>query len=53
MSVEQMWDALIEMGVAEETLQVVTRINGYSADTMHDVLWAVFGERVFEGEFDE
>lgn len=53
MSIEQMWDALIEMGVSEETLQVVTYINGYNEKAMHDVLYVVFAERMFEGEFNE
>lgn len=39
MSIEEMWDALKDdYGVSEQTLQVVTNINGYSTDTMHDVL---------------
>lgn len=43
-----MWDALENMGVSEETLQVVTNINGYSTETMHDILYAVYGERTFD-----
>ena len=35
MSIEEMWDALKDdYGVSEQTLQVVTNINGYSTDTM-------------------
>ena len=30
MSKDEMWDVLMEMGVSEQTLQVVTDINGYS-----------------------
>ena len=51
MSIEEMWDALKDdYGVSEQTLQVVTNINGYSTDTMHDVLYAVAAERPFDGE---
>jgi hypothetical protein len=51
MSIEEMWDALKDdYGVSEQTLQVVTNINGYSTDTMHDVMYAVAAERHFDGE---
>lgn len=39
MTTEEMWDALIELGVSEETLQCVSNINGYSKETMQDVLY--------------
>jgi len=42
------WDALIEQGVSEDTLQVVTAINGWSTDTMEAVLFAVTGYRSFD-----
>ncbi len=49
MSVDEMWDYLLEnVGVSEETLQVVTNINGYSEQTMCDILYAVTGYRDFE-----
>lgn len=41
----QMWDALIEQGVSEQTLQIITSINGYSMDTLNDVLYAATGYR--------
>lgn len=48
------WDYLIETGLAsEETLQVVTSINGYSLDTLESVLYAVAGYRSFEQMKDE
>lgn len=53
MSVADMWDALIEMGATEQTLQVVTDINGYSEDTMRDILYAMFGEREFVEEYED
>lgn len=42
------WDLLIDMGVSEETLRVVTDINGYNYETLCDVLYVVFGYRDFE-----
>lgn len=45
---DQMWDALIEQGVSEQTLQIVTAINGYSTETMEDVLYAHTAYRSFD-----
>lgn len=46
MTVETMWDIMVERNIAsEETLLVVTSINGYSVETLLDVLYAVTGER--------
>jgi hypothetical protein len=42
------WDTLIDLGVSEDTLRVVTSINGYSVDTLEDVLYATTGYRSFE-----
>lgn len=44
----EMWNTLEEMGVSEETLQIVTCINGYNEDTMRDILYAKFGLRDFD-----
>lgn len=52
MSKDEMWDVLMEMGVSEQTLQVVTDINGYSEQTMCDILYAVSGYRDF-GQLDD
>lgn len=47
--VADMWDMLQDMyGVSEETLQIITAINGYSTDTMEDVLYAVAGLNSFD-----
>lgn len=46
-STEQMWDRLIGMGTSEETLQIVSAINGYNRDTMESVLYAAYGMRSF------
>lgn len=48
MNTQEMWDTLLNMGVSEETLQIVTSINGYNEETMEDVLYAAFGYRTFE-----
>lgn len=48
MNKNDMWYMLIELGVSEETLQVVTDINGYSEETMEDILYAKFGYRSFD-----
>jgi hypothetical protein len=53
MTAEQMWDKLIEMGVSEETLQVVTDINGYTEKTMESVLFATTAYRTFDQLEDE
>jgi len=43
----QMWDRLSELGVSEQTLQIVTAINGFTSETMLDVLYAHTGYRDF------
>ena len=49
MTVEEMWDYLLDNGIAqEETLQVVSTINGYTTETMEDVLYVLTGEREFD-----
>ena len=46
---EQAWNILLERyGVSEQTLRVVTDIDGYSLRTLEDVLFVVAGERSFE-----
>lgn len=47
MTTEQMWDALIELGVEEQTLKIISDINGYNESTMCDVLYAFVGYRNF------
>jgi len=38
----EIWDYILEHGIAtEETLQVVTNINGYSEESLSDLLYAV------------
>lgn len=48
MTIEEMWDKLIDLGVSEQTLQVVTDINGYNEQSMLDILYSITGFRNFE-----
>ena len=48
MDINTMWEKLEEMGVSEQTLQIVTSINGYTKETMLDILYAFTGYRDFE-----
>lgn len=48
LSIAEMWERLEEMGVSEQTLQIVTDINGYNEETLLDVLYAFSGYRNFE-----
>lgn len=53
MELSEMWDELISMGVSEQTLSIVTDINGYNERTMRDVLYAFAGENTFDGEDED
>ena len=44
---DENWDRLIELGVSEQTLQIVTSINGYREDTLTNILYAHTGYRAF------
>lgn len=42
----RVWDYIIDNGIAtQDELQLVTDINGYSVDTLNDVLYARTGYR--------
>ena len=45
---DAMWDILVDLGVSEDTLRIVTAINGYNEQTMQDVLYAHAGYRSFD-----
>lgn len=54
MNKEQLWDSLINNGIATESeLRLVTCINGYSVETLNDVLYARTGERSWSDEEEE
>lgn len=51
-NIEYYYNLLLEMGVSEETLQLITSINGYNMETLRDILYAKFGYNDFE-EFEK
>lgn len=52
--VAEMWDTLQDVfGVSEETLQIITAINGYNTDTMESVLYAVAGLNSFDQDDED
>ena len=53
MTKDEMWDKLEELGVSEQTLQIVTDINGYSEETLYEVLYAYTGYRNFNQMKDD
>ena len=48
LSINEMWDTLLEIGVSEQTLQVVTDINGYNKQAMKNILYSVTGYNDFD-----
>ena len=48
LSINEMWSTLLELGVSEQTLQVVTDINGYNEQSMKDILYSVTGYKDFD-----
>lgn len=52
-NIETMWDSLLELGVSEQTLQVVTNINGYNEKTMYDILCAATGYSRFADAYED
>ena len=47
-TINEMWDTLLELGVSEQTLQVVTDINGYNEQAMKNILYSVTGYNDFD-----
>ena len=46
---EKLWDLIVNYELAtEQSLQLVTRLNGYTLETMEDVLYALTGYRSYE-----
>ena len=48
MELNEMWDKLMELGVSEQTLSIITDINGYNERTMRDVLYTHTGYNDFD-----
>lgn len=42
------YDLLLDMGVSEQTLIFITNINGFSYETLCDILYQVSGYRTFD-----
>lgn len=53
MNANDMWDALLDMGVSEEALRIVTDVAGYSERTLRGVLYSVEGTETFPEEEEE
>ena len=48
-NLENLWEKLVDYGVAtEEEIQLVTSINGYSENTLNDILYCRTGYGDFE-----
>ena len=46
---EKLWDLIVNYELAtEQSLQLVTRLNGYTLETMEDVLYALTGCHSYE-----
>lgn len=44
--INEIWDFIIDYNIAsEETLSIITSINGYSVETLNDVIYAATGYR--------
>lgn len=53
MELNEAWEILEEFGVSEQTLQIITDINGYSMETLEDVLYVISGYRNFDQVLEE
>ena len=54
LSLDQLWDLFIDFNIcSEESLQLVTNINGYNYDAFKDILYATFGLRNLEQLVEE
>jgi hypothetical protein len=48
LSIDEMYNKLIDLGVSNETIDCVTNINGYNENTMRDILYATQGYHDFD-----
>lgn len=53
MGIEDMWDELLSLDVCEQTLSYITKINGYSKETLQDVLYVHVGFRCFDDLYED
>lgn len=47
-TLDKEWDALRRVGVSEQTLHIVTNLNGYRREVLADVLYIHTGLRSFD-----
>lgn len=47
-TIENAWDTLLEIGVSEQTLQIVTSINGYNMKSLENILYVYAGYNSFD-----
>ena len=48
LTINEMLDTLLDLGLSEQTLQIVTDINGYNEQSMKDILYSVTGYNDFD-----
>lgn len=48
LTLTEMWEELENMGVSEQTLKLITCINGYNEQTLLDILYAHTGYKSFD-----
>ena len=48
LTINEMWSTLLDLGVSEQTLKVVTDINGYNEQSMKNILYSVTGYNDFD-----
>jgi hypothetical protein len=54
LSLDQLWDLFIDFNIcSEESLQLVTNINGYNYEAFKDILYVTFGLRSLEQLVEE
>lgn len=54
LSLDQLWDLFIDCNIcSEESLQLVTNINGYNYEAFKDILYVTFGLRSLEQLVEE
>ncbi len=54
MSVNEIWEYIVDSGIAtEDELKLITDINGYSVDTLNDVIYCRTGYHSVEQLNDE
>ena len=51
---EKIWDLIVDLNIAtDDEINLVTDINGYSEETLMDIIYARTGLRSLEQVFDE